>query len=245
VDGAGNLYLAGSLAGSATIGSTAVPNLGDLDMYLAKYSPQGTVQWVQSAGGSGEDRWGNLALDAAGAPYLVGTFNATAQFGPFTLSSTGGADVVVAAYSAQGAPRWVQQAGGPGPDADAALGLDGAGNIYTLGTFNLTATFAPLAVSTFAPSIFIARLGNAPLATRTGRALALGVFPAPAHDAVHLAGLPVGTRVQLLDALGRVARETTVSAVAEVSVRGLAPGLYTLRATDAQGQHYAGRVAVE
>jgi hypothetical protein len=51
--------------------------------------------------------------------------------------------------------------------------------------------------------------------------------------------------VQVLDALGRVARETTVSAAAEVSVLGLAPGLYTLRATDKQGRQYAARLGVE
>ena len=58
-------------------------------------------------------------------------------------------------------------------------------------------------------------------------------------------GLPAGTGVQLLDALGRVARETTVSAAAQVSVLGLRPGLYTLRATDARGQQLSARLAVE
>jgi hypothetical protein len=50
--------------------------------------------------------------------------------------------------------------------------------------------------------------------------------------------------MQLVDALGRVARDTHVAAAA-VSVRGLPPGLYTLRATDAHGCTYASRVAVE
>ena len=44
---------------------------------------------------------------------------------------------------------------------------------------------------------------------------------------------------------GRVARETTISADAQVSVLGLPPGLYTLRATNAQGRPVLGRVLVQ
>ena len=62
---------------------------------------------------------------------------------------------------------------------------------------------------------------------------------------VHLPALLLGTRVQLLDGLGWVVRETAGGTAAQVSVRGLAPGLYALRATDAQGRPCAGRMAVE
>ena len=84
-----------------------------------------------------------------------------------------------------------------------------------------------------------------PLATAGARPRPLAAYPNPATDVVYLPALLPGTRVQLLDGLGRVVRETTVGTAAQVSVRGLTPGLYALRATDAQGRPCAGRMAVE
>jgi hypothetical protein len=73
----------------------------------------------------------------------------------------------------------------------------------------------------------------------------VAAYPNPAHDQLHLPVLPAGSRVELIDALGRVTRTDLVSVTATVSVRGLAPGLYTIRATDAQGQLFAGKLMVE
>jgi hypothetical protein len=85
---------------------------------------------------------------------------------------------------------------------------------------------------------------TAAAAPRAGAAT-LTVWPNPATSYVLITGLATGSAVQLIDALGRVACATTVSAVGEVSVSGLAPGFYILRATDAQGRPVTGRVVVE
>ncbi|UOQ71409.1 SBBP repeat-containing protein [Hymenobacter cellulosilyticus] len=249
VDAAGNLYVTGYLEGSATFGdATTVTGAGNWDGYLAKYSSLGALQWVQTGGGTGFDQWNGLGLDAAGNPYVAGNFAGTARFGSATLTSAGNLDIAVVAYSPTGQVRWVQQAGGPSTDSARHLALDGQGNVYVNGIFSGTAAFGALSLTTAAspPSeTFLARLGNAPLATSAARSRALGFYPNPATDQLHLPALPAGTRVQLIDGLGRVARATSVSAAAQVSVQGLTPGLYTLRATDAKGQQLTGKVVVE
>jgi hypothetical protein len=244
-DAAGSLYVTGFITGPATFGATTLPGAGDTDGCLVKYQTQGTQQWVQLVGGPGSDGLGNIRLDAAGNPYVVGNFSSGAQLGALTLPSAGSRDLLVAAYTPLGQVRWAQTAGGPGFDSASSLGLDTRGDIYLLGRFANTCTFGPLALSTGTSSeSFLARLGNSALATQAGRPLTLGHYPNPAHDQLHLSALPLGTTVQLIDALGRVVRETAI-ATGTVSVRGLAPGLYTLCATDTQGQQYTSRVAVE
>ncbi|WP_375378258.1 hypothetical protein [Hymenobacter cellulosilyticus] len=45
--------------------------------------------------------------------------------------------------------------------------------------------------------------------------------------------------------MGRLMHETVVTPAAQVSVRGIAPGLYSLRSTDAQGQIFTGKLVVQ
>ncbi|RAK70531.1 hypothetical protein [Hymenobacter edaphi] len=247
VDAAGNLYVAGYFNAAAQFGSLTLPSAGDYDGFLLKYAPQGTVQWVQSCGGPGSDGFGDVVLDAAGNPYVTGNFEGTAQYGPVTLTSAGSRDATVAAYTAQGQLRWVQRAGGPGFDVAYNLGFDGTGTLHVLGRFEGTCLFGStsLTTATATGELFLARLANATLAARPAAAAQpLAFYPSPAHDRLHLPALPAGTAVQLLDALGRVARDTRVTA-GQVSVRDLPAGLYVLRALDAHGRACTGRVVVE
>lgn len=94
------------------------------------------------------------------------------------------------------------------------------------GTATSPMTFTPTVLSSAAPHV-----GS------------LTFSPNPATAQVRVAGLPTGSSVHLVDMLGRLARETTVSAVGEVSVLG--PGFYLLRATDRNGRQYAARVTIE
>ena len=50
LDGAGNVYVAGRFEQTATFGPTTLVSQGDWDVFLAKYDPQGQLQWVRGAG---------------------------------------------------------------------------------------------------------------------------------------------------------------------------------------------------
>ncbi|MBC7447041.1 MAG: T9SS type A sorting domain-containing protein [Hymenobacteraceae bacterium] len=62
----------------------------------------------------------------------------------------------------------------------------------------------------------------------------LELWPNPAHGSVRLRGLAPANPVQLLDATGRtVLTVSTATEMADVSLVGLAPGIYTVRAGSA------------
>ncbi|WP_375378214.1 T9SS type A sorting domain-containing protein [Hymenobacter cellulosilyticus] len=102
-----------------------------------------------------------------------------------------------------------------------------------------------LTLPRFSPSTFLATLGTAVLATKALQPSALSLYPNPATNQVTLPGLAVGTRVQLLDAVGRTVHATTVDTNASISLRDVAPGWYVVRATNGQGGQYTGRLMVE
>ncbi len=204
------------------------------------------MQWVQPSGGPGADRLSSVALDAAGNPYVTGLFSNVARFGATTLTSAGSQDISVAAYTPQGQTRWTQQAGGPGSDAGSHIGLDASGEVRVLGYFAGTCAFGSYSLNTSAISeSFLARLGSGPLATRPSQPIPVSLYPNPATTAVRIPSVPVGNQVQLLDAVGRITRTLLVGTDATVSLQGVTPGLYMVRATDAQGQQYTGRLVVQ
>jgi len=251
-DAAGNVYVVGNISPSPSFDNVTLPGGGN---FLVKYSPQGVVQWARGneapdlmGGGS----WAGVALDEAGAPYVTGVFTGSVLLGSTKLTSQGTSDVMVAAYSPQGECRWAASGGGPTSDWGSIVGAVG-NTVYLLGHLSATATFGALTASaSMAPwgtdsnyETFVARLGTGVLATQAPKARSIAVYPNPATAQVQLTGLPSGSRIEVVDALGRLARTAVLPADASLSVVGLAPGLYSVRATDAQGQPYVSRLVVQ
>ncbi len=83
----GNVYAAGCISTNTTPGGSL--SLSGWDAVAVKYDASGSVQWVQTAGGSGNDIGYNVVADPAGNTYLNGWFQDTAAFGTNTLYSQG------------------------------------------------------------------------------------------------------------------------------------------------------------
>ena len=252
LDGNGHLLLpmTFSTTGPATVGTQTLTGTGQLYGALLQLDADtGSPQWVQKLEASNSVVFRTVVADAAGNGYVAGSLSGTAQAGSQQMSSNGpNPDALVASYSAQGTPRWFQKSGSTEPEFAHFIALSGRNELSVGGSFTRQSQFGSTTLTgggTGVFNAFVARFGTLATTTQAARGLALGIFPLPATDQLHLPTLPPGTPVQLLDALGRVARTTTVSAAAGISVRGLAPGLYTLRATNKQGQQVAARVVVE
>ncbi len=193
VDGNGNSYVTGSFTGDATFGlseanETTLTSAGNLDIFLAKFEPAGTLLWAGRAGGASDDHGRGIAVDESGNSYVTGDFSGAATFGlgetqETTLTSAGLADIFVANFNPAGALLWVGRAGGALDDYGRGIGVDGSGNSYVTGDFQGSATFgetpatslrAAQATETMLTSagdndIFVAKYGAAaPLAVTLG-----------------------------------------------------------------------------
>ena len=249
IDAFGNLYVAGWFGGAVTFGpptSPVVLNSGGLsDAFLVKLAPTGSVAWAQAGGGSGQDEYQTIALDATNSPTAVGKFSGTARFGSTTLSSLGGQDVAVVTYSSQGQLRWAQQAGGAGLDTGERAGFDSSGVLRVLGHFTTACTFGSIAIaSPLATPGYVATLGTSALATQNPNASTLKFYPNPATTTIQLGGVPTGSDLELIDAVGRVVRTALTPVDGRISVVGLLPGVYVLRIIIADSKRYTARVEV-
>src|SRR5262249_4885834 len=66
VNAAGDVVVAGIISGTAQIGTNHLVSAGDWDIFVAKYSAAGALQWARRAGGSGRDGAVGSALDDNG-----------------------------------------------------------------------------------------------------------------------------------------------------------------------------------
>ena len=245
LDAAGNTYVAGEYEGATAFGSLALTTSGQANGYLVKFDPSGSAQWARTVSSSQYSAINGLALTPSGDTYVTGQFGgSTLLDAATTLTSQGHSDIFVASYNTQGGLRWAQQAGGSSADMGTSVGIDATGQVYVSGMVAGSATFGAYTLSV--PLVpFVAKLGAQPLATATATTLrSLTFSPNPATETVFLSSLPIGTQVMILDALGRsIQKSVTVASGAstQVSVAGLVPGTYLLRATDPTGLQYGSR----
>jgi hypothetical protein len=90
IDASNNVFVAGSFNGTATFGTlpTVTASANSVDIFMAKYTTNGTEQFVFKAGGPSYDTGRRIVVDALNNVYTVGTFNPTGQFGNTVLMGT-------------------------------------------------------------------------------------------------------------------------------------------------------------
>jgi len=140
-DASGNVFVTGSFTGTVNFGGSNLVSAGDLDIFLAKYNAAGVHQWSQRFGGINLDEVSSVAVDASGNVVITGDFSGTANFGGANLVSAANLDAFLAKYNAAGVHQWSQRYGGTGDDRGNSVAVDGAGNVFVAGWFNLTTNF--------------------------------------------------------------------------------------------------------
>ena len=118
----------GGFMGSATFGpgesnETILTSIGNRDIFIAHYNPDGTLAWAKRAGGgSGNWHCGNgITALSDDSTVVTGIFDVTATFGlgeinETVLTSAGGYDIFIARYNPTGTLAWAKWAGSMGTD---------------------------------------------------------------------------------------------------------------------------------
>ena len=169
LDNKGNIYTCGGYSGTPVFGSITAPaSSGYANLYVAKYdAATGNALWVATAGsagfpnGSGIDHRAAMTIDTTGNLYVTGYYRATAQFGPFSLTSAGGQDVFIGKLLNNGTWEWVRSAGGTSDDYAGEIKTDKDFDIYVTGAFQGTAQFGSQSIASVgAQDIFVAKYAS-------------------------------------------------------------------------------------
>lgn len=145
VDGKDNCFVAGFFGGQINFGNSflspkvisnpsGLPN--KMDMFLAKYDPQGKELWVKQVSGPGYERPTSLLVDKTGNLFITGYFYQNANFGATTLT-TSGSSFFLAKYANNGSLLWVKSFGvsAYGSLYPTDLKLDNNDNLIIAGSF--------------------------------------------------------------------------------------------------------------
>ncbi len=117
---------------------TSVPGGANVpDIFVAKYSPSGSLLWVKGFGGAYDDRGIAVAVDGSNNVVIASEIKSiNASFGGITLSSMGNYDVVLAKLSgATGSTVWAVSFGTTGVDLPSAVVVDRFGDVVVTGSF--------------------------------------------------------------------------------------------------------------
>jgi len=166
LDATGNVYVTGHFSGTMTVDGVTVMSSGLFDIFLAKYTPAGTLLWLKRAGGTGSDIPHGLVVDGLGNVAIVGEFQNTAFFDTHSVRASGLGDAFIAKYDSAGNNLWVRSGGSTtsfAADPAKAVAADASNNFYVTGDYTGTATFNGLSVTntgTSGTDIFIAKYDN-------------------------------------------------------------------------------------
>ncbi|MEM8882547.1 MAG: hypothetical protein AAGD14_00590 [Planctomycetota bacterium] len=149
---------------------------------VARYAADGSVLWTRSWGNTGLNSATGVSLAVDGSLLVCGNFEGTIVLGAgetneTTLTSTGGTDLVLARYEADGSLRWARSFGGAGSDSGRRPIERTDGTIVLSGSFQGELTFgADALVSVGNNDMFVAGF------TSTGGPLFAHSFGGSGHE---------------------------------------------------------------
>ncbi|MDO7874556.1 choice-of-anchor D domain-containing protein [Hymenobacter sp. ASUV-10] len=142
-----SVYLTGSFSGTARFAGTSLVSAGSSDVFLVKYTDNGSsvaLGWARRSGGTRIETSGAVAVSGNNV-YITGDFVGQASIAGVTLRSTVRTgnietrDLFLAKYTDAGTTAWVTQVGGTGEEYGHALLVQGS-DIYLGGEFASTLT---------------------------------------------------------------------------------------------------------
>lgn len=149
VDSLGNSYVTGHYeSASARFDAQTIASVGDYDLFVAKYDPQGKLVWLRSGGGVGYDYGHGIAADRLGNVFVTGAVVGEAEFAKTTIGNPGPAHVFCLALDGEGVVRWQRTAAGKGASSGHGIAVDHKGNCYVGGYAAGDSSFGGQAITT-------------------------------------------------------------------------------------------------
>ena len=132
--------------GKGDSGESVLTSNGESDVFIAKHSPFGRIQWAEQAGGSQADTALGISCASTGEFAVAGSFGGLAVFGDAQTSgqeivSRGSEDIFIAGYAADGSLDWLRSAGGLDTDIATDVELLSDGSVLLTGYCMARAVF--------------------------------------------------------------------------------------------------------
>ena len=136
IDAANNVIITGYFYGEMAIGDTTIYASSSSDIYLAKYSPEGDLLWVITAGGISSDQSRAVSCDPDGNIFLSGSYYYNFTVADTMLVTDNPVGVVIVGFQPDGQLLRVFQLEGTYLSPEVYIKCDYAGDFYIAGNFS-------------------------------------------------------------------------------------------------------------
>lgn len=161
IDSQGNTIAVGDFDGTVDFGGGPLVSAGGNDTFLLKVDPMGAHVWSKKFGTAGLQSVQAVAVTATDEIVIAGYFQTTINFGGANLTTSGGSDMFVAKFAADGTFMWSVKFGSATDDQLAlAVAVDAAGDVYFTGSFLGTMTVGTSLASAGGADIILAKLNG-------------------------------------------------------------------------------------
>jgi hypothetical protein len=133
-DNQGNIFMTGYFSDTCWFDTTYVIANNNMSSFIAKLSPEGTVNWIKGFNGLNFNASGAICLDNSQNIYIAGGFQTSIDFGDTVLIGKGNLDVFIAKFSHDGDFKWAKAITGTCADYFSGLKYKN-GFIYAAGSF--------------------------------------------------------------------------------------------------------------
>lgn len=167
IDNSGNIFACGVFKDTSYFGNLLLIDANPYSMYLSKWDINGNIIWAKkipcsSTSSSYYSYARDISTDSNGNSYLIGSFNASVNFGNgFNLTALDSSDMFVARYDSSGTCKGVTTFGGAYGNR---IISDGAGDFYAAGIFSGTVQLGTTSLTSYYTSSHIYNLGDIYLA---------------------------------------------------------------------------------
>lgn len=140
LDAKNNVYICGSFQNDATFGDKHKSKIMGSDLFVAKYTNKGALEWVESGSGYREEFGKSIVVDDSNYVYVAGAYEDTIQSGDNKKITTAYM-VSIKKYSEKGGLLWMKSIKGNGYVEAKKMALDKNGCLFVLGDFKMNANF--------------------------------------------------------------------------------------------------------
>lgn len=127
-DQEGNVIVAGDFEGTINFGDGTLVTKGYDDVFVAKFTPGGTLLWSIQFGADSAQGVAGVAVSKTGDIALTGSFANSVSFGGATLDAQG-FDAFVVVLDPGGSHRWSRNLGDAEVQQGLSVGFDPSGNV--------------------------------------------------------------------------------------------------------------------
>jgi hypothetical protein len=105
VDKRGHVYMTGYFSGAATFGDNVLTNAGGTDIFIARLSASGEIEWLTSIGGPGDDTSSRLTAAEDGTLFITGNVTTNVVFPDGSVID---GDPFLAKFDSKGKFQWAR-----------------------------------------------------------------------------------------------------------------------------------------